>query len=460
METIRMTDGQHRRLAAHLHDGTGLEAVAVALCGRGGDAARQVFTLHEIVEIRHEDCDRSVSSVTWRTRRLREILARAARDNLAVLKVHSHPTGHRDFSTLDDASDADLFSAVALKVPGTHLSAVMLPDGEVFARTVFGGTIGRRIERVTVIGDEIRLYGPCPEGDGAGRDFDLRHRQAFGDQTVDILAGMSIAVVGVSGTGSPVVEMLARLGVGRIVLIEFDVVEEKNLNRIWGSRRAHAEVRLNKALMMKRHVESIGLGTVVEVVAASVDHPDAISAVATCDAVFGCMDTFEGRDVLSRIATFYSMAYIDIGVRLDADGAGGIASMSAGIHYLAPGGSSLRSRGVYTDEDLRAEYLRRTDPAFYEDQVRRGYIRGAKVASPAVISINTAAAATAVNELLARLHPHRTRPAADFAVQKLLFSHGRTVSRSEGEPDSLLAPYVGRGNCVPMLLLPRIGRAA
>lgn len=459
METIRMTDGQHRRLAAHLHDGTGLEAVAVALCGCGGDATRQVFTLHEIVEIPHEDCERTVTSVTWRTRRLREILARAARDNLALLKVHSHPTGHRDFSSLDDASDADLFSAVGLKVPGTHLSAVMLPDGEVFARTMLGGRIGGRVERVTVIGDEIHLYGPRAEG-GSNRDFDLRHRQAFGDHTADILAGMSIAVIGVSGTGSPVVEMLARLGVGRIVLIEFDVVEEKNLNRIWGSRRAHAEARLNKALMTKRHIEGIGLGTVVEALDASVDHPDAIAAVATCDVAFGCMDTFEGRDVLNRVATFYSMAYIDIGVRLDANGAGGIASMSASVHYLKPGGSSLRSRGVYTDEDLRAEYLRRTDPAFYEDQVRRGYIRGAKVESPAVISINTAASAMAVNELLARLHPYRTRPNAEFAVQKLLFSHGRTITRPEGESDRLLAPYVGRGDCVPMLMLPRIGRAA
>ncbi|GFM31605.1 ThiF family adenylyltransferase [Novosphingobium sp. PY1] len=459
MDTIRMTDGQHRRLAAHLYDGTGLEAVAVALCGRGGHAAHQVFTLHDIVEIPHDESERSVTSVTWRTRRLREILARAARDNLAVLKMHSHPTGHRDFSSLDDASDADLFSSVVLKVPGTHLSAVMLPDGEVFARTMLGGRTVHRVERVAVIGDEIRLYGACAEG-GPRSEFDLRHRQAFGDHTADILAGMSIAVVGVSGTGSPVVEMLARLGVGRIVLIEFDVVEEKNLNRIWGSRRAHAEARLNKALMMKRYVEGIGLGTVVEVVDTSIDDPDAIAAVATCDVAVGCMDTFEGRDVLNRVATFYSMAYIDIGVRLDADGAGGIASMSAGVHYLKPGGSSLRSRGVYTDEDLRAEYLRRTDPAFYEDQVRRGYIRGAKVESPAVISINTAAAATAVNELLARLHPYRTRPNADFAVQKLLFSHGRTVTRPEGKPDDLLAPYVGRGDCVPMLMLPRIGRAA
>ena len=48
---------------------------------------------------------------------------------------------------------------------------------------------------------------------------------------------MSIAVVGCSGTGSPVIEQLARLGVGRLVLVDPDRVEEKNLNRIVNATR-------------------------------------------------------------------------------------------------------------------------------------------------------------------------------------------------------------------------------
>src|SRR5262249_7444788 len=116
--------------------------------------------------------------------------------------------------------------------------------------------------------------------------------------------------------------------------------------------------------------------------------------------------------------------------------------------------------GVYDDADLYAEHLKRTDPAFYEDQLRRGYIRGVKVDRPAVISINTAAAACAVNELLARLHPFRSVPNSEFAIQKLLFSHGRTARRPDGPPDPELAQWVGRGDCRPLLMCGRLEAAA
>ncbi|HJS13170.1 ThiF family adenylyltransferase [Sphingopyxis sp.] len=460
MDILRMIDAQHARLKTHLHDGSGLEAVAVGLCGRGGTPERPLFALHEIVEIPHGDCWRSPVSVRWPTRALRALLARAKAEGLAVIKFHSHPKGAHFFSGTDDISDADLFSAVGLKVPGDHLSAIMLPDGEVFARRLASGAVVGEVARVSVVGDDLLFWDASGLDSDRTRDFDLRHRQAFGDRTTRILSQLSIAIVGVSGTGSPIVELLARLGVGRIVLVEFDVVEAKNLNRIWGTRRAHAEAKINKAHAIKTHIDAIGLGTVIEVVEDRIEAAEAIARVSSCDMVFGCMDSVEGRDTLNRLATFYALPYIDMGVRLDADGDGGIASISAGVHYLVPGRSSLRSRGVYNADNLRAEYLYRTDPVFYADQVRRGYIKGVDVDRPAVISINAAVASAAVNELLARLHPFRTRLNANFAVQKILFTHGRTVNRAEGDADASLAAYVGRGNALPPLLLPRLSKAA
>jgi hypothetical protein len=334
----------------------------------------------------------------------------------------------------------------------------MLPDGEVFARIVNGAGIGPRIGRVSIVGDDLVFWDA--ERPTGGRDFDLRHRQMFGDGTADLLATLSVGVVGVSGTGSPTVEMLMRLGAGRLGLVEPDTVETKNLNRIYGAKRTDARARRNKAVMMRGHIRACDLGTVVEICEARVDTPEAVALLSTCDVVFGCVDSVEGRDILNRIATFYSLPYYDLGVRLDADGVGGVASVSAGVHYLQPGGSSLKSRGVYAEADLYAEYLKRTDPDFYEDQVRRGYIRGVRVERPAVISINTAVAAAAVNELLARLHPFRTVSNGEFAIQKLLFSHGRIARRPEGDPDPELAPHVGRGDCRPLLMSPRLEEAA
>ena len=53
--------------------------------------------------------------------------------------------------------------------------------------------------------------------------------------------------------------------------------------------------------------------------------------------VFGCTDGAEARHILSRLATFYSMPCIDVGVRRDTDGHGGISGISGAVHYLQPG---------------------------------------------------------------------------------------------------------------------------
>jgi len=73
------------------------------------------------------------------------------------------------------------------------------------------------------------------------------------------------------------------------------------------------------------------------------------------------MDGVEGRHLLNRLTTFYLMPYFDVGVRLDADGNGGIERIAGAVHYLQPGLSSLLSREVYNMARVEAEEMRRTD---------------------------------------------------------------------------------------------------
>ena len=98
----------------------------------------------------------------------------------------------------------------------------------------------------------------------------------------------------------------------------------------------------------------MGLGTVVDTYPASLFDARAVRAVASCDVVFGCMDSIDGRHLLNKLATFYLLPYFDMGVKIEADGAGGVDQVCGTVHYLQPGGSSLLSRHVYTMEQVRA----------------------------------------------------------------------------------------------------------
>lgn len=59
----------------------------------------------------------------------------------------------------------------------------------------------------------------------------MRTRMLVGDSGVERLERAHVAVFGVGGVGSYAAEALARAGVGRLTLVDFDTVGETNLNR-------------------------------------------------------------------------------------------------------------------------------------------------------------------------------------------------------------------------------------
>jgi hypothetical protein len=172
------------------------------------------------------------------------------------------------------------------------------------------------------------------------------------------------------------------------------------------------------------------------------------------------MDSVDGRDLLNRLATFYCLPYIDVGVRLIADGQGGVDQICGTVHYLQPGGSSLLSRGVYSASDIQASALRRESPERYAALLQEKYITGVQEERPAVISVNTFYASLAVNELLARLHPYRDDGNAEFASYGISLTQARIVAAREDEPCLVLARHVGRGDVRPLLNMPELSEGS
>lgn len=452
---IRMTGSQHRCIQQHLFPGDGNEAVAVALCGRRRGTRAHTLLVHDLVLIPHRDCSmRTPDGVIWPTRLALPLLERAAPEGMAILKMHSHPGGYSRFSPVDDASDKDFFASVFgwIDFDDPHASAVMLPGGRMFGRAVMLDGSFQPVRTIAVAGDDLQFWHSSTHSEDA--EFVTRHAQLFGEETIARLRRLSVAVVGCSGTGSPVVEMLARLGVGRLVLVDPDVVEEKNLNRILNATREDALLGELKVRVLGRAIARMGLGTSVSLVAKNIVDPAAIAAVADCDVVFGCMDGAFGRNVVNRLCCFYNIPYFDIGIALDSDGLGGIDEASGHVHYVQPDGSSLRDRRVYTPDQVRAEGLRMSDPAEYRRQTGEGYIRGVREDRPAVISINMQMAATAVNEFLARLHPYRLASNSDFAEVHTSFFQGEHYRNADGKPLPAMARLAGRGDVVPPLDMP------
>lgn len=449
--SIRMTAVHHAQLMEHLFPGDGREAVAIATCGRSQGPERDTLIVQQIEPIPYSVCDRAPDFITWPTEFIMPLLDRAAQRQLQLVKIHSHPGGFAEFSSQDDRSDRALFPFIAdwTGEQISNASAVVLPSGSMFGRAVSSKGDFAPLSCIAVTGDDLSFW--YRKSFGAVPEFARRHAQLFGSGTTAKMGRLRVGIVGCSGTGSIVALQLAHLGVAYLVLIDPDRVEEKNLNRIPGATMKDACERAFKVDVAKRYVGALSLGTRVSAIPSDLATPSAVRAIADCDIVFGCMDGAEGRHLLNRISAFYLLPYFDLGVRLDADGCGGVEQVCGTVHYLQPGRSSLLSRGVFTLEDVRAEGLKRTDPAAYRDQLRSKYIVGVQEDRPAVISVNMQVASIAVNEMLARLHPFREDPNSEYAASRLSIRHGQMFSERDGAPCALLSRHAGRGDVTPLL---------
>lgn len=444
----------HRDLQQHLFPGDGKEAVAFALCGRAQREDLHLLLVREILLVPYELCPvRTPTRVTWCGEALDPVLARALDQGLALVKIHSHPSGHPWFSATDDEADNMLFPCISGWLgdrQGPMASVIMLPDGRMVGRSIWNGHIGEELQAIRVAGDDFQYW--FSEQAFTVPECGKRVAQAFGDETYAQLRRLKIGIVGCSGTGSPVAEQIARNGVGEVVLVDGDSTEWKNLNRILNSTAFDARAGVNKVFVQERAIEAMGLGTRVHVHPYDLLDLRALRDLSTCDLLFGCMDSVDGRHVLNKLASAYLIPYIDLGVRLDADGKGGIDSIWLAIHTVQPGGSSLKSRRVYDQQDLEAAFLMRDSPQEYERLKREGYIKGVRVDRPAVISINMAAASTAVNEFLARLHGFRLKSNALFAVRRICLTDPEaSMDEGEGTPCPEMSKLLGRGDQEPFL---------
>ncbi len=454
--TLALSGDQHEHLRTFLFPGDGKEAVAILLCGRRDGGRRHRLVVREIHDIPYDQCTkRTTALVTWSPDYIVDILDRATAEELTVVKIHSHPNGFAKFSQTDDDGDTRLLPMIRgwVEADLLHGSVVMLPDGAMFGRVWRDGGF-ESIECISVVGDDLHFWY-ASEDNSELPSFVAAHAQAFDDGTIERLRRLSIAVIGASGTGSPVIEQLVRLGVGEIVVVDDDAVEERNVNRILNSTMADAANERPKVDVLAEAMRRIGLGTNIIPLNKNLWDQQVVRAVSQCDVVFGCMDTVDGRYLLNTLATYYILPYFDIGIRLDAvrDGAekGRIREVCGTVNYIRPGRSSLMSRGLFTMQQVAAEGLRRNDPDAHARQMKDGYIAGVQGHRPAVISVNMFGAALAVDEFLARLHPFREESNNNYASVTFSLASMELLFDPEERICAILGGRVGVGDTQPLL---------
>lgn len=456
MNKLRISGEHYNLLQQHLFPGDGKEAVAVALCGRSIYDGNHTLCVQEVLLIPYESCyERRGDFVHWQTDLINPLLEKASKNKLAILKIHCHPGVsnkgfYEKFSEIDDESDNSLFTSIHAWLDDglPHASCIMLPDKRIFGRFFDHEMKIETIHQVTIAGSDIHIWHYSEHINQMNCDAQIRNMQTFGEKTVKMLNKMKIGIVGCSGTGSPTVEQLKRLGVGKLVLVDPDFIDTVNLNRIIGSTFQDAQNKRKKVEVMKRGIDETGIGTQTTIFSTHILERNVVKELAECDILFGCVDGAEGRHILNQISTYYIIPLFDLGVKLEADGKGEINGVFGSVHYIQPCGSSLLSRNQYDLVTLTSEGVKRTNNEEFE---RNKYLVNVNESSPAVISINMQVSSTAINDFLARIHSFRNVSNEEIDVIRIMFADCTTYPETLKEPCPFFFKNVGKGDVEPLL---------
>ncbi len=114
------------------------------------------------------------------------------------------------------------------------------------------------------------------------------------------LKGASVGVAGLGGLGSVVAIALARVGVGRLVLADFDVVDPSNLNR---QQYFVSDIGKFKTDALAEHISRINPFVSVETHTVKLDENNVNSVFAPCSIVAECFDNPHAKSMLINSLT-------------------------------------------------------------------------------------------------------------------------------------------------------------
>lgn len=290
--------------------------------------------------------------------------------------------------------------------------------GLVFARDAVAGDLwlpaGHRIEldSAAITGWPLRVLRDAPRSAPAGDLTYDRQSRLFGDRGQAILAGQKVAVIGAGGAGSLIIEYLARLGVGHLVIIDPDRIDRTNLPRVVGSRFRDAHTWMTdpgrpaflralgqrlatpKVTVARRVARQANPKIRIDTLQVDVTQDEVAMSLIDCDYLFLAADTMQARLVFNALVHQYLIPGVQVGAKIQVGRNGTVTDIFSVVRPVGPGFGCLWCNQLINPAKLQEE-------ALTAEQFRRQrYVQDENVQAPSVISLNAVAAAHAVDDYL------------------------------------------------------------
>jgi molybdopterin/thiamine biosynthesis adenylyltransferase len=389
---VRISGALFARVRAHVEDFSHGEEAGFLICSLSQLADRDILVAREWIPVPEEQIGRGEngSVLSWSAQFNSDVLARAGDIDCTPVLVHSHGSAAPRFSGDDRRKERPLFGAFSRILREIPTGTLLVGQGDVVGSFWLDGCNEPALRALVIAGDTIDVW---PAGERPVRAQERSERLsrqslAIGPASEHKLVEATVAILGLSGGGSHVVQQLAHQGVGTLIVIDDELVEKTNLGRLVGAREEDIDRTLKVDVAWR---VATGVDREIEVVRVPERFPSqrTIDALKEADVIVACLDRFDARAAVNAFARRYLIPLVDIGMTIRSNGEQ-LASANGQLIVTIPGKPCMRC-WFLTDALLAKERTERP-PGYDRNPDRTG--------DPQVVSMNGVLASEAVNGVL------------------------------------------------------------
>jgi hypothetical protein len=411
------------------------ERGVIGLLHQSNGGHRRTLLLHSVVQPLLGDVTFSAEGLLFAASYKSRATDAATILGAGLIFIHTHPSAPASTATPGpsgpdlEADARDLYTLGAALKAGAPLAAGIVTDSGVwsareytfrFPRTAqqartrsFGWRSGttRPVTAVRIVGPRLQKLPTGTRADGPGGADGAIDRAAqdssvrlWGEVGQRILATLRVGLAGAGGVGSILAEHLARLGVGELVIVDFDRLGSDVTNRARGATRRDAASRRYKVDIATRVARAAATapGFQAAAIRGSVVETETIPHLLDCDLIVNAADSPWARQVLDHLAFAHLIPVIHGGTSLVGDSeTGRLQSGKSEVSATGPGQPCSECANVYSVRDVteaqegpemrgQRRYVQGGDPTLIEE-----------LRAPSVIAFNALVAGLMQLRLLA-----------------------------------------------------------
>lgn len=270
----------------------------------------------------------------------------AQEDGCGLVLLHSHPGASQwqPMSGPDRDCEAS-YANLVREITGLPLVGMTLATRNcTWSARHWDIGVGRAVDcthctNVRVIGDKFVIsWNDAVQPPPRPGSSQSRTVSAWGDRHQADLVRRRVLVVGAGSVGLDVFVRLAASGLRQLTVMDFDVVEVRNLDRLIGATPRDAHLRRPKVHVASREATAAATAHYcsVELSDRSICEPEGLRLALDHDLVFSCVDRSWPRAVLNSLAYSDLIPVIDGGIAIDTFDSGEMRNATWRSHVVRP----------------------------------------------------------------------------------------------------------------------------